>query len=153
VETGTSSYYSSLGDATDEPVLKAICKRIAADEFRHYKLFYEHLRRYLERERPGNWRRFRVVLGRVLESRNDDELPFAYHCANEGREPHDRRRSARAYFRRAYGYYAPIHINRATAMMLKAVGIEPNGRLGQALARVAYRLLRFEIGRLRRANA
>ena len=40
VETGTSSYYSALKDATDEPVLKQICAKIAADEFRHYKLFY-----------------------------------------------------------------------------------------------------------------
>jgi rubrerythrin len=39
VETGTSSYYTALGDATEEPVLKAICRRIAADELRHYKTF------------------------------------------------------------------------------------------------------------------
>jgi len=31
VETGTSSYYSALGEAVDEPVLKAICMHIAAD--------------------------------------------------------------------------------------------------------------------------
>ncbi len=52
-ETGTSSYYSALAEAVEEPVLKAICKHIAADELRHYKLFYTHLKRYLERERVG----------------------------------------------------------------------------------------------------
>src|SRR5262249_17094253 len=36
VETGTSSYYSALKDATEEPVLKQICGNIAGDEFRHY---------------------------------------------------------------------------------------------------------------------
>ena len=30
VEVGTSSYYSALGEATDEPVLKAVCRNIAA---------------------------------------------------------------------------------------------------------------------------
>jgi hypothetical protein len=35
VETGTSSYYSAMSDATDEPVLKEVCRHIAADEFRH----------------------------------------------------------------------------------------------------------------------
>ena len=50
VETGTSSYYSALKDATAEPVLKQICTKIAADELRHYKLFYTYLQRYLERE-------------------------------------------------------------------------------------------------------
>src|ERR1019366_7818302 len=29
VETGTSSYYTALAEASDEPVLKAICQRIA----------------------------------------------------------------------------------------------------------------------------
>ena len=53
VETGTSSYYSALKDATDEPVLKQVCAKIAADEFRHYKLFYAHLRRCLQREPPS----------------------------------------------------------------------------------------------------
>ncbi len=58
VETGTSSYYSALKDATEEPVLKQVCAKIAADEFRHYKLFYEHLRRAcsateLSRAGPG----------------------------------------------------------------------------------------------------
>ena len=53
VETGTSSYYTALGDATEEPVLKAICRRIAADELRHYKTFYQYLNRYMEREELG----------------------------------------------------------------------------------------------------
>jgi len=43
VESGTSSYYSAIRDATDEPVLKEIAGRIAADEFRHYKLFFDTL--------------------------------------------------------------------------------------------------------------
>ncbi len=39
-----------VADATEEPVLKQICRQIAADEFRHFKLFYDHMRRYLARE-------------------------------------------------------------------------------------------------------
>ena len=35
VETGTSSYYSALAEAAAEPVLRQICKKSAADEFRH----------------------------------------------------------------------------------------------------------------------
>jgi len=50
VETGTSSYYTALAEAAEEPVLQAICRRIAADEHRHYKLFYDHLKRL---SRPG----------------------------------------------------------------------------------------------------
>ena len=61
VETGTSSYYAALREATDEPVLKEICRNIAADELRHYKLFYSHLRRYLERERLAGWKRLNAI--------------------------------------------------------------------------------------------
>ncbi len=45
VESGTSSYYSAIRDATDEPLLQEIAGRIAADEFRHYKLFYRDAER------------------------------------------------------------------------------------------------------------
>src|ERR1700753_367899 len=53
VETGTSSFYTALGEATSEPVLKQVCKLIAADEYRHFKLFYDHMRRYMSRESLG----------------------------------------------------------------------------------------------------
>ena len=82
VETGTSSYYSALAEATAEPVLRQISKHIAADEFRHYKLFYDHMRRYLAREKIGLVRRLRIALGRIGES-EDDELAFAWHCGNQ----------------------------------------------------------------------
>ncbi len=82
VETGTSSYYTALAESTDEPVLQQICRQIAADEFRHFKLFYDHMRRYLARENVGVLRRLRIAAGRITES-EDDELAFAYHCGNE----------------------------------------------------------------------
>ena len=93
VETGTSSYYTALAESTDEPVLRQICQLIAADEFRHYKLFYDHMRRYLARERIGMLRRLRIAAGRIGES-EDDELAYAWHCGNEAADltvcKHDR---------------------------------------------------------------
>src|SRR3546814_7823807 len=77
VEVGTSSYYASIGATTEEPVLREICRHIAADELRHYKLFYTHLKRYLEREGIGRWKRLAVALGRIGES-EDDELAYAF---------------------------------------------------------------------------
>ena len=65
VETGTSSYYSALRDAVQEPVLKEICRNIAADEFRHYKLFYSYLKRYLAAEKIGPLRRFFAAASRM----------------------------------------------------------------------------------------
>ena len=65
VETGTSSYYSALADATHEPVLEAICRRIAEDEFAHYHLFHTHLRRYRDCEKLGVWQRYRIAVERI----------------------------------------------------------------------------------------
>src|SRR5215472_6964665 len=80
VESGTSSFYSAMRDAADEPVLKEIAGRIAADEFRHYRLFYETLQAQDEPALPW-WRRLFVAATRVNES-SDDELAYAYYCGN-----------------------------------------------------------------------
>ena len=142
VEVGTSSYYSALGAAAREPALKAICRNIAADEFRHYKLFYSHLKRYLERERIGKLRRVLVALGRINES-EDDELAYAYYAANAGpAEPYHRKRWSRAYASRALRYYRREHVERGIAMTFKAAGLNPRGRLARLASRAAYRLLR-----------
>jgi len=147
VETGTSSYYSALKDATEEPVLKQICARIAADEFRHYKLFYEHMRRCLERDRLSRLRRLMIGWGRLAES-EDDELAYAYYAANEpDGAPYDRKKAVKSYALRAYAVYRPSHVQRAIAMVLKAVGLEPQGRLNTLLTRMGVWFLRNRISK------
>ena len=141
VETGTSSYYSALAEATQEPVLREICHRIAADELRHYKLFYTHMNRYLAREGLGRWRRLRVALGRIRES-EDDELSYAYFVANAAPGAvYDRRRAHRAYLAAAARVYRPHHVKRAVAMTFKAIGLKPHSRLNLVMADIAWRAL------------
>jgi hypothetical protein len=148
VETGTSSYYTALGEATEEPVLKIICRLIAADEFRHFKLFYDHMRRYLARERIGVLKRLRIAAGRITES-EDDELAFAFHCGNEPESSayrHDH--CIAAYFAQAIGYYRFRHVERGMGMIFKAVGLPPRGRLSDLSAKLAWRLMQHRRGRL-----
>jgi len=138
VESGTSSYYSALADATDEPVLRAICKLIAADEFRHFKLFYDHMKRYLKRERIGVWRRIRIAAGRIGES-EDDELAYAFYCGNQPPEqPYEHEQAIAGYMSRTMGLYRYHHLARATGMILKAVGLPPRGRLYEVAARLSW---------------
>src|SRR3546814_11736141 len=85
VEVGTSSYYASIGATTKEPVLREICRHIAADELRHYKLFYSHLRRYLDRAGIGRWKRLAFALGRIGHS-EDEERAAAFSPANAHRD-------------------------------------------------------------------
>ena len=141
VETGTSSYYTALGDATEEPVLGQICRLIAADEYRHFKLFYDHMRRYLARENIGLLRRLRIAAGRITES-EDDELAFAYHCGNEPADmPYQHGRCIAGYMSRAMGFYRPKHVERANGMVLKAVGLPPRGRIAGVTTRLGWNLL------------
>ena len=141
VETGTSSYYTALAEATGEPVLQQVCKLIAADEYRHFKLFYDHMRRYLARERLGMLNRLKIAAGRITES-EDDELAYAYHCGNEPEAvTYQHERCIAAYMGRAISFYRFRHIERAMGMILKSVGLPPRGRLSAAGARLTWTLL------------
>lgn len=145
VESGTSSYYSAIRDATEEPVLKQIAANIAADEYSHYRLFYEGFLKYKPIEQPNLIERLRVALTRVLEA-EDDELAFAYYCANvpalPGATPtYDRARFSREYNRRILRFYRPHHIHKAVSMIAKAAGLHPQG----TVARCAGSLLWWAI--------
>lgn len=151
VETGTSSYYSALGESTDEPVLKEICRLIAADEYRHFKLFYDHLKRYLARENLSFARRLRVALGRIGES-EDDELAYAFHCGNEDASvAYDHDRCIAGYMGRAMGFYRFRHIERGMGMIFKTIGLEPRGRMADVAAKGAWRLLQWRRERYQQA--
>jgi hypothetical protein len=152
VEVGTSSYYSALREAAREPVLQQICRHIAADEVRHYGLFRRTLARYAAREGVGRMGRVRVALRRIAESQ-DDELACAYWAANEAASPYDRRRYNRAYARRAYALYRPHHVEHGVAMIFKALGLAPHGRLAHGASRLAWTALRRRAERLAKAAA
>ena len=153
VETGTSSYYTALAEATSEPVLRQVCKLIAADEYRHFKLFYDHMRRYLSREDINVITRLRIAFGRIGES-EDDELAYAYHCGNEtAATVYEHRRCIAAYMAPAMGFYRYRHIERGMGMILKSVGLPPRGRLAAVMARVAWRLLQWRQRRFQQVLA
>jgi rubrerythrin len=153
VETGTSSYYTALAEMTEEPVLQDICRKIAADELRHYKLFYSRLKNYLDRENLGSFGRLRVAVGRIAES-EDDELAYAYYAANATTdEPYDRKRWSRAYVSRAYAIYRERHVERGMAMVFKAIGLKPNGWLNRVAVKFAWLSMRRRVRRLQAAEA
>lgn len=143
VEVGTSSYYTALREATEEPVLREICRLVARDEIRHYNLFYTHMVRYRESERLGVFRRILVGINRISES-EDDELAYAYHAANNNGEAYDRKKCVRAYTSRAYGFYRPHHVERGIRLIFKAVGIKPPARIAAWVAKLTCYFLNFK---------
>jgi hypothetical protein len=154
VESGTSSYYTAIKDGTEEPVLKQIAANIAADEFRHYKLFYDTFKG-IEDELPSLLGRVRVALGRLNEA-DDDELSCAYYAANtppDGSVVYDRATFARAYARGAVTIYRRQHVERLVAMVGKAVGLKPHGLVMRLLSPVVWTAWRLRARSLTRAAA
>ena len=149
VESGTSSYYSAIRDATDEPVLKEIAGRIAADEFRHYRLFFDTLNAQSEPDLPF-FRKLIVAIGRIDES-DDDELSYAYYCANVGLEceperPYERRASAKASYVASMSIYKRHHIRKMTQMVAKAIGARATGRIVDFVSAALWRIMRARAG-------
>jgi rubrerythrin len=142
VETGTSSFYSALRDASDEPVLKAICAKIAADEFRHYKLFFTAMQRYAQTRPLSLLGRLKVAFGRMQEA-DDDELATAYYAGNGLTEPYDRDANAAAYSARAFGFYRKRHTKRAGHMIAQAVGLDPEGLAGRLIQQLMWLVIGF----------
>lgn len=134
VETGTSSFYSALRDAGDEPVLRAIAARLAADEYRHYRLFAGHARR---QPRLGRLPALAIAIGRLAET-SDEELGWAWHAANIGTGPCDPRACSRLYGAETARLYGIGHIDNGVRMLLRAVGLAPRGAIFN-VARLAMR--------------
>lgn len=144
VESGTSSYYSAIRDATEEPVLQEIAGRIAADEYRHYKLFYDTLHAQAEPD-ISFWRKLWIALGRVRES-DDDELAFAFYCANvppekEAITPYDRKKYSRLAGQASMTIYHRKHIQKLVQMVIKVVGANPHGWLANLAEALLWRRL------------
>ncbi len=141
VETGTSSFYSAIRDAVDEPVLKQICKNIAADEFRHYRLFYGHMQRYFSGSLRERWQRLMVAVTRFRET-SDDEIASAYHAGNALSGPYDRVFSTNEYGARSFGFYQERHVRRAGHMFAQAAGFSPDGWVARLLTLALWFVIR-----------
>ena len=144
VESGTSSYYSAMRDACEEPLLREIAGRIAADEYRHYKLFYDTLNAQDEPD-IRFWKKLWIALGRVRES-DDDELAFSYYCANvlpekETITPYKRKKYSRLAGQASMTVYHRHHVQKLVQMVIKVVGANPHGWLAELAGALLWRRL------------
>ena len=144
VETGTSSFYTALRDASAEPLLRRIAGRIAADEFAHYRLFA----RTAEAMPPLPLReRLRIAATRFAEA-GDDELGWAWFAANvlpgDPGATYAPKVHTRAYAAHALGLYRRPHVENGVRMTLRAVSLRSDGALGRWATRVLWGALRVK---------
>lgn len=127
VETGTSSFYRMIAEASEEPVLVELAGHIAADEVRHYKHFYRYFRKYCEQEQPGRLAIFRTLLGRATEIQSEDAriaFKHIYQMENSGSEFELAEYNIyRRGIKRLAKEYFPQEM--ATKMILKPLGLGP----------------------------
>lgn len=153
VEVGTSSFYTAIRGSVEEPVLKEICKNIAADEFRHYKCFYDVMHKYIPEDNLSVFGRLKVAIGRISES-EDDELAYAYYAANVPEsEPYDLKKHSNAYLSRASRYYHKPEVDRAVSMIFKACGLKPHTLAYKVAARFAWWKFEKEASRMQKIAA
>jgi len=144
IECGTSMYYSGLAAQVAEPVLKNICKRIASDEFHHYRLFLDQCRTWASREALPLIQRLRVVLGRMIES-EDDELAYAYYCANPDGQPYRRRAILATYLQSSLAVLRRDDLERSLGMAMTAAGIPVPRRVMGTVSTVGMRIIRWRM--------
>jgi rubrerythrin len=149
VESGTSSYYTAIKDATQEPLLQEIAGRIAADEYRHYKLFYE-TQKIQPEPALSFWKKLRIAIGRVTES-NDDEICYSHYCAivpadQVATKPYNRRAYSKNLFGHTVRIYHRRHIQKLVQMVAKAVGADPQSGFVKLAGAAMWRMLRVRAG-------
>jgi len=151
VEAGTSAYYTMLKEHGDEPVFKSICARIAADELRHYKLFYTNLKTYLAREKLSGLKRLLISFSRVSES-EDDELAYAYYAAHRDQyKEYDHKFFKNLCFATLLEVYKQEHYEKMVAMIIKAIGFKPRERVTKVIAHMGHNYIKFSAYKYRRS--
>lgn len=151
VETGTSSFYSAIRDAANEPVLREITHRIAQDEFFHYQLFAKYFARYQQTYPMSLWAKLKVAATRFREA-EDDELGYAYFAANvlsvNRQAAYRSHNYGKEYWKRAMVLYKRRHIDGTVRMMLRAVDVSPNGLLSKLLSGGLWRFAQARTAQL-----
>lgn len=147
VEIGTSTYYTAIRDATDEPVLREICAKISTDEVHHYMMFHGYAQNYLKSENIGFWQRMKIAASRIAES-EDDELAYAYYAAhlNDAETgAYDHKLYKQRYLAKAYAVYRKEHIKRMIALLFKAIDVKQRVWMNRFLSQIAWSVMQYRL--------
>lgn len=79
VEMGTATFYRTLREIADEPVLRQLAEHIRSDEVGHYKHFLRYFDRYDAREKNSRMRVMGALKRRLMEVRQSDAEIGLWH--------------------------------------------------------------------------
>ena len=85
VETGTTAYYHTLRELSDEPVLSELLGNIRNDEVNHFKHFLKYFKELQQQSPVGRTRIAKALYGRLKELReSDSDIALRHVWAHKG---------------------------------------------------------------------
>jgi hypothetical protein len=133
IETGTSTLYRAVRDATKDPILREITDHIQRDEVRHFKYFFDFFRRYQVAGGASRWAVAKMLLMRVREIRDSDTMCALQHiqsgCAGPLKKTVEDLPDAETMHRLITARLQPVYaLNTATKMLLAPMALPAMAR-------------------------
>ncbi len=128
IETGTSTLYRAVRDATKDRVLREIADHIQRDEVRHFKYFFDFFRRYQVAGGASRWAVAKMLLMRVREIRDSDTVCALSHiqsgCVGSLAQIANDLPNAQTMHRMITARLQPVYpLNTATKMLLAPMAL------------------------------
>ncbi|WP_353234112.1 ferritin-like domain-containing protein [Diaphorobacter ruginosibacter] len=145
VETGTTAYYHTLRELSDEPVLRQLLGHIRSDEVGHFKYFLKYFKQLQQESPVGRGRIAGALYARLKELReSDSDVALRHVYAHKGWYFSDRNRSFAEVAQRAYQLISTqLPADLAVRMLLKPLLLPPRleGYLYAPITRLATRVM------------
>ena len=124
IEALATTRYQALAARAREPVLQLIFKRLAADEARHYRFFFDLLRD--ERRAHGQDLAGSVLaMVRRLRALDDDQIMRASHSASQpAGTAYDAAATRGRLLPRVYGSYSDAQLESLARLLGRIVGLD-----------------------------
>lgn len=145
VETGTTAYYHTLRELSDEPVLRELLGNIRNDEVGHFKHFLKYFKQLQETSPVSRAKIAGALYARLKELReSDSDVALRHVYAHRGRHFSESRHSFADIAQRAYQLVSTqLPADLAVRMLLKPLLLPPRieGYLHAPIARFATRVM------------
>ncbi|MDP1823671.1 MAG: hypothetical protein Q8L48_10525 [Archangium sp.] len=120
VEAMAASYYQALGSGA--AVLQPLCRRLAADEARHFTMFRRLLETLREEEGARPLEAMHVLTKR-LRALDDEQILYASWCVRGAQAPYVREEESKRYRAMIWQLYRPEHVRFVATLSLQTLGL------------------------------
>lgn len=147
VETGTTAYYHTLRELSEEPVLSDLLGRIRNDEVNHFKHFLQYFKTLQQHSPVGRTRIAKALYGRLKELReSDSDVALRHVWAHKGHYFADSNTRFEDMAQRIYELVSRrLPADLAVRMLLKPMLLPPKieGLIRTPISKLATRVMSY----------